>query len=291
MTRLSLKLLPALLFGLALFANVQPVAASTNVSSTVTAHWAWNDTIGWMDFYNTNTVNVSSAQLTGYASSSAGDISLDCATSRAGDICGSSNYKVTNDANGNLSGYAWNDVYGWISFDCNNGGTGCGTSSYEVYIDGNGDFQDYAWNDVVGWISFNCNLNPGGCAQSNYKVNSSWLGITYSTGTVSSAVFDTGVSSGAQLNSILWQGNAPAGTNVGFQLAVSNSSSGPWTFWGGTPLSTSTYYTSPNPNTSVALDYSFFSDFRYFRYNMMLYSDNNRLYSPRVDDVMVNWSR
>ena len=81
--------------------------AATNISATTTEHWAWNDIIGWMDFYNTLNINVGTTQLTGYASSSAGDISLDCATTRIGSICGTSNYKVLNDGLGGLSGWGW----------------------------------------------------------------------------------------------------------------------------------------------------------------------------------------
>ena len=129
--------------------------AATNISATTTDHWAWNDLIGWINFYETDKLNVFSDRLEGYASSSAGDISLNCNSTRNGDICGQSDYKVTNDGSGNLSQWAWNDQYGWISFDCNNHG-GCGQSNYRVYIDAaNGDFNNYAWNDVVPWISFN----------------------------------------------------------------------------------------------------------------------------------------
>src|SRR5258708_2212440 len=99
----------------AIFTGVLNVSAATNISATPASHYAWNDLIGWMDFYNTNTVVVGVHGLTGYSSSSVGDISLDCATTRVGNICGSSNYQVTNDGAGNLSGWGWTDSYGWIS--------------------------------------------------------------------------------------------------------------------------------------------------------------------------------
>ncbi len=272
---------------LAAFASAPAAQAATNISATTTQHWAWNDAIGWLDFYNTNTVTVTSGTVQGYASSSAGYISLDCATSPAGNICATSNYFVSNDGYGDLSGYAWNDLYGWISFDCANN-SGCGLSSYRVYVDNSGDFQNYAWNDVVGWISFNC-ANNSGCGTSDYKVTSSWLGSNSVFGSLDSSTFDTGISAGAQLNSVLWHGSQPAGTSVGFQFAVSNASSGPWTYWG-PGQSTSLSY-APNADVSQALDLSIFNDFRYFRYRMFLYSDSTKLLTPRVDDVIVNWSR
>ena len=72
--------------------------AATNIDATY--KYAWNDVIGWIDFYSTGNVNVSSTQLTGYATSSVGFIALDCATSPsppAGCSTTFSNWKVTND--------------------------------------------------------------------------------------------------------------------------------------------------------------------------------------------------
>lgn len=280
---------PYILFGsflLILFfaAGAPPAHATTNISSNATAHWAWNDAIGWIDFYNTNSVTVSALGLAGYASSSAGDISLDCHTTSIGNICATSNYQVTNDGAGNLSGWGWNDQYGWISFDCHNN-SGCGTSNYQVYIDASGIFNNYAWNDLIGWISFNCG-NYGGCPPT-YSVTTSWVAAPV-TGVLDSATFDTGIASGAQLNSVLWHGSQPAGTSVYFQFATSNSSAGPWNFIGtdGTP---STYYAT-GPDVSLKLNYAFFNDKRYFRYRVVLQSNVSQTLAPRVDDVLVNWS-
>ncbi len=278
-------LLLVFISGINLLFLTKVVEAATNVTSTVTSHWAWDDVIGWIDFYNTNTVNVSSHQLTGYASSSAGDVSLDCATTRTGNICSTSNYKVTNDGSGNLSGWAWNDNYGWISFDCNNTGS-CGSSNYRTYIDANGNFQNYAWNDSLGWISFNCD-NYGGCSSSNYKVLSSWV-ATSAVATLDSATYDTGSTKGAQLNSVMWHGTLPAGTAVRFQFAVSNASSGPWNFMG-TDGTINTYYNT-GPDVSLKLDYNLFNDMRYFRYRIILSSDLSQTYSPTVNEVLINWS-
>lgn len=263
--------------------------AATNISATTTDHWAWNDVIGWIDFFNTNTVNVSSSALSGYASSSAGDISLDCATTRNGNICGQSQYQVTNDAAGNLSSWGWNDQNGWISFCGGLGTSDCpGSISYRAWISPSGRFQNYAWNDVIGWISLDCTNNPSGCGQSDYKIITSWT-PTSTTGTLDSTTYDTGVSAGAQLNSVLWQGNSPAGTAVRFQFAASNSSSGPWSF-GGTDGTSNTYYSPSGPNVSLKLDYGLYNDKRYFRYKAFLFSNSSSTLSPRVDDILVNWS-
>ncbi|RJQ29860.1 hypothetical protein C4571_00350 [Candidatus Parcubacteria bacterium] len=277
-------LLLGFLAATALFVPARTEAA-TNISPNTSEHWAWNDVIGWIDFYNTNTVTVTSQKLEGYASSSIGDISFDCATTRNGNICGQSNYGVMN-TNGNLSGWGWNDAYGWISFDCNNHG-GCGTSNYRAYVDGNnGNFFNYAWNDIVGWVSFNC-ADPGLCATSNYKVITSWR-LSAKTGYLDSTTFDTGSPNGAQLNSFFWLGSKPAGTSVRFQFATSNTTSGPWNFIG--PDGTGNTDYNADPGVPVRLNYVLHVGYRYFRYRILIASNAAQTASPRVDDIVVNWS-
>lgn len=286
-------ILLALILGVALFSGkVKPVLADTNISSVSNQHWGWNDSIGWIDFYSTKTVLVTSGPMHGYASSSVGDISLDCGTTRNGNICGQSNYVVTNDGNGNMSGWGWNDEYGWISF-CGGQGTGnCpGAITYQVKVNMSTgvftpDATDYAWNDVVGWVAFNCG-SYNGCGTSNYELVVG--GTTSTVATLDSTPFDTGVQGGAQINSVLWQGSLPAGTNVYFQFATSNSSGGPWSFLG--PDGTAnTYYGPTSPGASYAVDYSLHNNKRYFEYRVYLYSDAYLFNAPRVDQINVNWS-
>lgn len=263
----------------------QTAEATTNISSNVNEYNAWNDIWGWTDFYNTNTVTVDSHGLSGYASSTAGDISLDCATTRVGNICGTSNYRITNDGTGNLSGYGWNDNYGWISFDCNNYG-GCATSSYRVYIDSNGRFQNYAWNDIVGWISFNC-ANPGLCGTTDYKVVTSWV-ATSAVAVLDSQTYDTGSLKGAALNSLSWNGTLPSNTQVLFQIATSNATSGPWSYMG--PDGTNLSFYQTNPGVPIKLDYTLHNNKRYFRYRITMISNLTQTVTPTVTGVIVNWS-
>ena len=276
--------------------------AATNVTSTANAHWAWNDIIGWIDF-NPNlsgNVNVAPFQLTGYASSTVGPVSLNCDnTNPSGvNICGTSSYKVTNAGDGRLGGWAWNDQIGWISFfwgsaNANPSSTltsQCLTyqSTYTltphcgVYIDGFGAFKGWAWNDNVGWINFNC-ASPGSVCGTQYSVVTTWF-ATSTTGTLDSQTFDTGIANGAQLNSIMWKGslNGLSYTTVGFQFAVSNSSSGPWNY------GASYYPTGP----SVPLPLTAYSSLagRYFRYRITLTTNSAQTVTPEVDDVIVNWS-
>jgi len=287
---------------------VQTSNSATNISAT--NRWAWSDVSGWWDFYYYGNVNVSTSSLSGYASSSIGEISLDCHTSPSGDICGTSNYQVTNpDGGGALSGCAWNDTIGWISFWCGDGncdGSGvedasstCASSNYRVTIDASGTFHGYAWNEIDGWISFNC-ANNNSCGNSDYKVETSWRPGRL-TGTLDSSIFDTQVQGGANLNSIIWQGSQPSGTCTKFQIAVSNSSSGPWNYWGPDAAcdgsgDTGEYFgaSCPGPDSPIVIsscDRAWIKNNRYLRYRVILESNTAQNQTPRVDDVILNWSR
>ena len=308
----------AVFFAVAAFFSVLvSVSAETNISATSTEHSAWEDINGWWDFYNTNSLYVWGSKVVGYASSSAGVISFDCATTPLGNICASSNYGTCNgpgphgadgtcsnaDASGILTGYAWNDEIGWISLNCDasthGGSNNCAISNYKVQIDGNGDFSGYAWNDIVGWISFNC-ANNSSCDTSNFKVNTSWR-ATSTTGYVISSVFDTENAEGGLLQSITWQGNEPNGTCVSFQISVSQNSDGPWNYLGPSG-DDSTYYgaacdTAPNggigcaPNdTAICINKNDFIDYRYMRYKVKLDSNLLQTETPRIDDIILNWN-
>lgn len=259
---------------------------ATNISATSSLHFGWNDILGWINFYSDNTVNVKSTRVEGSAASIAGPISLDCATSPAGNICGTSNYYVTNDGAGTLAGYAWNDTYGWISFNCSNN-SGCGSSSYSVSINpSTGDFSGYAWNDLVGWISFNC-VDLAICGTSDYKVQTSWRAGSAS-GYLDSAIIDTGSVNGAQVNGVSWTGLKPSGTDVRIQIATSSSSSGPWNYVGNDGSGSSYYIFAPGGG--AALYPWIHGSGRYFRYRIWLVSDAAQSTSPTVNSVVVRWS-
>jgi len=268
------------------------------------SHWAWNDLIGWMDFYQSPVlaVRVYSDRLEGYASSSAGDIALNCNSTPKGDICSgpAGSWRVNHDGNGNLSGWGWNDTYGWISF-CGGypGCTNAGGVNYRVTIDtDDGEFHGFAWNDIVGWISFNCKNHNSNCgfgpppSADAYRVLTDWRPQAAS-GTLISTVYDTGVK-GAQLNSIAWRGVRPPLTGVAFRLATSecpngtnnppDCNSGTWTYKDLTSSGSNTI----EPDTFTALDYSHRG--RYFRYEVTLFSNPTQTEGPRVDEVIINWS-
>jgi hypothetical protein len=54
----------------------------------------------------------------------------------------------------NVSGWAWSENIGWISFNCTNDSS-CATVDYGTFIDPSSGFvSGYAWSDNIGWISF-----------------------------------------------------------------------------------------------------------------------------------------
>lgn len=57
---------------------------------------------------------------------------------------------------GNVTGYAWSDNIGWISFTCLNTSTCAsnGGNDYGVTENPGGSLTGYAWSDNIGWVKF-----------------------------------------------------------------------------------------------------------------------------------------
>ncbi len=72
----------------------------------------------------------------------------------------------------NLSGWAWSENIGWISFNSTNQGGG---ANYGVTVASNGRLSGYAWSENIGWLTFNQN-DLSGCpkapCQANFDDNS-----------------------------------------------------------------------------------------------------------------------
>jgi hypothetical protein len=155
-----------------------PVAGLSGVS--IGNHYAWSENIGWLDFaYPGGNVSVprGAGDLNGaaYQLNNGTWLSLNCAYT---DSCSSVSYKVSSDANGNLSGWAWSEYFGWLSFSSTTDGSTVNygvkvatttTANYEA-----GEWDGYAWSENIGWISFNCKTGGDNqtniCSTSNYKV-------------------------------------------------------------------------------------------------------------------------
>jgi hypothetical protein len=266
------------------------IAQANNIHST--NEWAWNDVIGWLEFNTVaGDVDVSDQKVDGYADSSVGSIALDCSTSPNGNICAASSFKVSN-SDGALSGWAWNDQIGWISFNCNDlsSSSPCATSNYSVSISvTTGDFSGWAWNDIAGWISFNCS-NTATCGTVSYYVNTTWRSGATGAFLISS-IFDSGSAEpkGVTPNAIMWQGALSTGTVVKFQIASSDSSSGPWTYVG-SDGSTAAYYQPSGPGVQVKIRGIDHNNKRFFRYKIYMETNAGQTASPQIDDVIISYS-
>jgi hypothetical protein len=54
--------------------------------------------------------------------------------------------------------------------------------------------------------------------------------------------------------------------------------------------SATTYYSPGSPNTAAMPNPAYHTNQRYFRYKIILQSDSGNTSTPRVDDVVINWS-
>lgn len=170
------------------------------------------------------------------------------------------------------------------------------SSSLPVYLTrsyNNQVFQQTDWSGgsgQTGPISNPGNEFDAADSNINYASTAGSIYITTATTTVAtlvSSILDTGVSGGAGFNSLLWQGSLGTGGTVKFQIAFSNSSSGPWTYYGQT--SVSDYY-SPNPNVSIAFPITGTAspqNQRYIRYKVYLSTSSA---TPTINDIIINWS-
>jgi hypothetical protein len=253
------------------------IAIAGTIDSTY--KYAWGEKTGWISFGATNGgVEIGDAELTGYAwSEKMGWISLNCSNTTS---CATVDYKVANDGDGNLSGYAWGEKTGWISFDPENSQVAISAST--------GEFSGYAWGEKTGWVSFNCS-NTDTCSTVSYGVKTDWSG-SGTEASLTSSIFDTGVSGGAAINSIMWQGVKPEGTVVKFQISSSNSSGGPWSYLGPDGSDT-TYYAPSDANIPVQINLAYHNNHRYFKYKVFLETDIGKTQTPRIDNIIIGWSR
>ncbi|MFB6212205.1 MAG: hypothetical protein ABEI53_00075 [Candidatus Magasanikbacteria bacterium] len=293
----------------AIFTPFSPPIAIADTNIVSTSSNAWSDNAGWWDFHSTGNVEVNDSVLRGYATSSEGAMVLNCKDSPDGNICSSSDFRVSNvDGTGKLTGCAWNDTLGWIHFWCGDGdcsgsetedaSSTCASSDFRVTIDSNGYFQGYAWNDNEGWISFNCN-NDDSCSESDFQVKTTWE-PTPVIAHLKSVIIDTQKVDGTTLQSIVWHGTQPSGTTVDFQVATSNSTSGPWEFKGPDGTSNSYYgqecpqvgSSDPGagPGNPICIDKSQTKNKRYVRYRIRMQSDIGGNTTPTVKDVILNWA-
>ena len=273
--------------------GVSSVFATTNIDTKgVGEKWGWNDVFGWINMADTNTVMVNDTAIAGYASSSIGDIMFDCATTRSGNTCATANFKTANN-DGLLSGFAWNDVIGWIRM----AGTTADNQPYQVSVEPAGDnensyFHGWAWNDVVGWITFNCNdYGAAFCTStSTYKTQTS-AGAARADAEFTSNIFDINTTSGL-FNTIAWKGVQPAGTSVKFQIATASATSTltgsiATVFAGSIWFDVNALPASPVKLTPAITGVTV-ENRRYVRYRAVLSTTGAS--GLQIDDIIINWS-
>jgi len=283
----------AFLLGCTLCVSYAYAATNINTQNKQDEKWGWNDVFGWIDMASTSAVYVTSSTIQGYASSSIGDIMFDCATTRIGNTCATANFKTANNGAGLLSGWAWNDIIGWISMS----GTTLDGQPYQVRIDPAGDtinsyFNGWAWNDVVGWLSFNCNDYGGSfcTSTSTYKTQTS-AGATATSAEFTSNIFDIGTTTGL-FNTITWRGAQPAGTSVQLQIATATSTaalmgSAATVFANSIWFDVNAAPASPVRLTPLVTGVAV-ENRQYIRYRAALSSTGTS--GLQIDDIIINWS-
>ncbi|MEW5805298.1 MAG: hypothetical protein AB1721_01015 [Patescibacteria group bacterium] len=142
--------------------------------------WAWsggassqdlNEGVGWIDFKPSNSevrIPLGQGDFLGMAYSPWVNnyLSLNCLSTNS---CDTVDYKVYSDSDWILHGWAWSDLFGWLSFNSQDTSS---TVSYQVSISSStGEFSGWAWSENIGWVSFNCaNAEVNSCATVDYKV-------------------------------------------------------------------------------------------------------------------------
>ena len=106
-----------------------------------------------------------------------------------------------------------------------------------------------------------------------------------SSGYLESPIFDLG--NFYNITKISWYGERNDDNLVGFQIASSISSSGPWIFYGS---NFSNDYIDINPYQTYSLSNSPHRGIRYFKYKILL-ATCNEFSSPRVDKIIIYYSK
>jgi hypothetical protein len=113
-----------------------------------------------------------------------------------------------------------------------------------------------------------------------------------------SATYDsTANADGAAYNSIMWKGKLGGASfdkgQVLFQMAASDSASGPWNYVGGLTCSASDWFSTVAGSPTQVNCFSALNNKRYFKYKIRICADDCILSgnsTPTVDDVVVNYS-
>lgn len=147
-----------------------PATSNVHVTDTELTGLIWGESFGWVVLNCANTVTPGGGPNSG-----------------SGCVSANGNFKVANDYNGILSGWAWGDNAGWVNFnseancDVDNNGfvdnndtcDGDNTSTlyqdFNVTINSSGQFSGHAWAQNFGYIKFDCGSGVDYCVQTDWR--------------------------------------------------------------------------------------------------------------------------
>lgn len=117
-------------------------------------------------------------------------------------------------------------------------------------------------------------------------------------GELISAVYEsTANADGPAYNSIMWKGQLGGDAfdqgKVLFQVAAADDSTGPWNYVGGNTCGSNDWYLATADSAIEITCNSQLNNKRYFRYKIKICSDDcvaSGANTPRIDDVIINWS-
>lgn len=149
---LSILLVVGVLGGLTLYTHTVRSSALQNMSG-----YAWGG--DWTDQNNNGIQDLNPNNVPYEPTGGAGWISFNCTS---GGNCGSNDYGVNIEANGDLVGYAWSSNYGWLKFGGLSGfPTGPGVSTGNARLNG---------NQLEGWVRFCAGASDQNIDSPNYCI-------------------------------------------------------------------------------------------------------------------------
>lgn len=149
---LSILLVVGVLGGLTLYTHTVRSSALQNMSG-----YAWGG--DWTDQNNNGIQDLNPNNVPYEPTGGAGWISFNCTS---GGNCGSNDYGVNIEANGDLVGYAWSSNYGWLKFGGLSGfPTGPGVSTGNARLNG---------NQLEGWARFCAGASDQNIDSPNYCI-------------------------------------------------------------------------------------------------------------------------
>lgn len=217
--------------------------------------WAWNDAIGWISMCGTTTEN---------STWNAAELSWVCPTNPLYQVY--IEYAVKDaGVDGYFHGWAWNDVVGWINFNCD-------------------DFEKLPDDSGVGV----CATTATETALFGYRTQTNAQAPIASAVLISS-IFDIGTNQGI-FNSIMWKGKQPSGTQVQFEVATAVRAEDLADFANlkyTLPIDARQGFAVLLTRNSAGFEVE---NRRYIRYRVSLIRPAGGKEGPQIDDIIINWS-